>query len=303
LWSNHDWVVKHPSVHIKDAYLNVPFWVIRALIYFAILGLCAWRLRSLGNEEDRTGARDIQGRMRAFSAPMLVVFTLTVTFAFFDWIMSIEPEWFSTMYGAMFLVGQVLQALSFCVLVLFLLSHWKPFAGAVKIQHYHDLGNLMLAFTMLWAYTSFSQFLIIWSGNLPEEIPWYLRRFNGGWGFIGFFVSIFHFFVPFLLLLMRFVKKNPRILFRVAAWMLFVRLIDVYWVSMPGLRRNGYYFAWTDIVAPIGIGGVWLWFFLYRLKARPLLPLHDPRLGYHELESHVEQKTPGFRELGYGGNN
>jgi len=301
-WSNHDWVQSHPAVHIKLSYLNVPFWIGRAFIYFAILGVIAWRLRSLSIQQDRTGDAGIQARMRAFSAPMLVLFTLTGTFAFFDWIMSIEPEWYSTMYGAMFLVGQVLEALSFCVVVMFLLSGSKPFAGLLKIQHYHDLGNLMLAFTMLWAYTSFSQFLIIWSGNLPDEIPWYLRRFDGGWGFIGWFVSIFHFFVPFVLLLMRFVKKNPRLLFRVAAWMIFVRLIDVYWVSMPGLRRNGYTFEWTDVVAPIGLGGVWLWFFLYRLKSRPLLPLHDPRLGYHELDTPVVQDTPGFRELGYGGN-
>ncbi|HZU29202.1 MAG TPA: hypothetical protein VFA04_27015 [Bryobacteraceae bacterium] len=301
VWTDPNWAAAHPSVHIKHSYLNIPFWVVRALIYFAIMGIAAWRLRALGNEQDRAPDPGIFVRMRRFSAPYLILFTLTGTFAFFDWIMSIEPEWFSTMYGAMFLVGQMLQAFSFCVILLYLMQSWKPFAGLVKIQQYHDLGNLMLAFTMLWAYTSFSQFLIIWSGNLPEEISWYLKRFNGVWGGVAWFVSIFHFCVPFFILLMRFVKKNPRLLYLVAVWMVFVRLIDVYWVSMPGLRQP-YFFTWTDVVAPIGLGGVWLWFFLYRLKARPLLPLNDPRLGYHELETHVIQDTPGIRELGYGRN-
>ena len=300
IWSHPDVVAHNESIRLKQAYLNVPFWMGRSLLYFVIFAVIAFYLSGLGAEQDRTGSPNVLIRMRRFSAPFLVIFVLSGTFGFFDWIMSIEPDWYSTIYGAMFLVGQVLQTFAFCVILLYLFSNWKPFAGLVKIQHYHDLGNLMLAFTMLWAYTSWSQFLIIWAGNLPDEIPWYLRRFSGGWGAIAFVVAVFHFCVPFFLLLMRFIKKNPKFLATLCGYILLARMLDVYWISIPGLRPRHFVFYWSDIVAVIGIGGIWLWFFLWRLKSRPLLPLRDPRLGYHELDSSVIQDTPGFRNLEYG---
>ena len=300
IWSDPNYVAHHESVRLKQAYLNVPFWSGRAVLYFVIVAICAFYLSGLGAEQDRTGDPGVLIRMRRFSAPMLILFTLAGTFAFFDWIMSIEPEWYSTMYGAMFLVGQMLESFAFCIILLYLFSQWKPFAGLIKIQHYHDIGNLVLAFTMLWAYTSFAQFLIIWAGNLPEEIPWYLRRFSGGWGAIAFVIGVFHFCVPFFLLLMRFIKKNPKLLFQLCVYMMLVRLLDIYWISIPGLRPRGYVFYWSDVVAVFGLGGIWLWFFLWRLKGRPLLPLKDPRLGYHDVDSHEHQETPGFRKLEYG---
>jgi hypothetical protein len=226
--------------------------------------------------------------MKAMSTFGLLLFVLTVSFAFIDWIMSLEPHWFSTVYGAMFLVGQVLETFAFSIALLVLLSKYKPFVQVLNKQLYHDLGNLMLAFTMLWAYLSLSQFLIIWAGNLPEEIPWYIRRFTGGWGYIAWFLGIFHFCVPFVLLLMRFVKKNAALLQKVAIYMLVVRCVDVFWIVEPSFRQRRFYVHWLDIACLAGVGGLWIAAFLWRLQQRPLLPLRDPRLGYHPLETEAE---------------
>jgi hypothetical protein len=274
------------NIQFKAPYLNIPFFMVRAVIYFLIWSLFTFRLTRLSAEQDRTGDPAIAVRMKNMSTYGLLITVWTGTFAFIDWIMSLEPHWFSTIYGAMFMVGQVLLTFSFCIILLVLLSKRKPFVQVLVYQHYHDLGNLMLAFTMLWAYTNLSQFLIIWAGNLPEEIPWYIRRFTGGWGYVAWFLGIFHFCVPFVLLLMRFVKKNPNLLYKVALYMFFVRMIDIFWMIEPAFRQRAFYLSWMDIAAPIGIGGIWMAFFLRNLSSRPLLPLHDPRL--QPLEAQME---------------
>ena len=282
IWSQPDKI--DANVHLKTAWLNIPFWVGRAIFYFVVWTFVAWRLNRLSAEQDRTADAGIQDRMRKFSAPFLLLFVITATFAYIDWVMSLEPQWFSTMFGALFLIGQVLETFAFAVVLLYRLSPRRPFLGAIKTQHYWDLGNLLLAFTMLWAYLSFSQFLIIWSGNLPQEIPWYIRRFSGGWGVIAVFVSLFHFGLPFLILLMRFVKKNPRLLYLVAAWLFVVRIVDLYWIVVPGMRQRGFVFEWSDVVAPIGIGGIWIAAFIWQFRKRPMLPLHDKRLVLAEAD-------------------
>jgi hypothetical protein len=276
------------NVQFKAAYLNVPFFIARSIFFFAIWAFYIFRLTALSAEQDRTGDPKIQQRMKAMSTFGLLLFVLTVSFAFIDWIMSLEPHWFSTVYGAMFLVGQVLETFAFSIALLVLLSKYKPFVQVLNKQLYHDLGNLMLAFTMLWAYLSLSQFLIIWAGNLPEEIPWYIRRFTGGWGYIAWFLSIFHFCVPFVILLMRFVKKNASLLQKVAIYMLVVRCVDVFWIVEPSFRQRQFYVHWLDIACLVGVGGLWIAAFLWRLQQRPLLPLNDPRLGYHPLETEAE---------------
>src|ERR1041384_1287010 len=171
--------------------------------------------------------------MRAVSAPGLVVLTLTTTFAFIDWIMSLEPHWFSTIYGAMFMIGEMLESFAFVIALVIILSRTVPLKQYVTAQHIHDLGNLMFAFMVLWAYISFSQFLIIWAGNLPEEIPWYISRLNGGWGWVAMTLVVFHFAVPFALLLMRGVKRRADRLLRVGLLMIAIRLVDVYWITEP----------------------------------------------------------------------
>lgn len=275
------------NIQAKAAYLNPTFFMLRAFGYFIILVLFALRLNRLSDEQDRTGDQETRNRMRMFSAPALLAFTFIVTFAFFDWVMSLEPHWYSTIYGAIFACGQILEALSFAAIVLALVYQTPPFRGVVKTSHFWDLGNMMLCFTMLWAYCGFSQFLIIWSGNLPQEIIWYVRRFSGGWGAIAFIIGVFHFCVPFFLLLMRFMKKDPKWLMRLAIYMLVVRLLDTLWFVLPAFYQRGMVIHWTDFAAVIGIGGIWLGLFLMYFKARPLLPLHDARLPLLAVEEHA----------------
>jgi hypothetical protein len=282
-WTDAGYVKEHFAVGHKAAYLN-PFWfIIRTLLYFAIWGFSGYRILGMANDHDRTGDPALFKRIKARSAPALLVFVLTTTLAFIDWIMSLEPDWYSTIYAWMFTVGEVLLTFSFLVAVLVLLSKREPFASFLTRQHYHDIGNLMLAFTMLWAYMSFAQFLIIWAENLPDEIPWYVRRFSGGWGYIAWTIAIFHFFVPFFLLLLRFVKKNPRRLRALALWIILMRILDVFWIVEPAFRQRGLEVYWTDLVALIGLGGIWLAVFIWNLKSRPLLASHDPRDTYSLL--------------------
>ena len=282
-WTDAGYRAEHFAVGHKATYLNPVFFIIRTLLYFAIWFFTGFRILGMANEHDRTGDPALFRRIKARSAPALLVFVLTTTFAFIDWIMSLEPDWYSTIYAWMFTVGEVLLTFSFLVAVLVLLSKREPFASFLTRQHYHDLGNLMLAFTMLWAYMSFAQFLIIWAENLPDEIPWYVRRFSGGWGYVAWTISIFHFFVPFLLLLLRFVKKNPTRLRTLAVWIIVMRALDIFWVVTPAFRQRGLEVYWTDLAALIGLGGIWLAFFIRNLRARPLLPERDPRDTYSLL--------------------
>ena len=282
-WTDAGYRAEHFATGHKAAYLNPTWFIIRTLLYFAIWLFSGLRILKMANEHDRTGDPALFRRIKARSAPALLVFVLTTTLAFIDWIMSLEPDWYSTIYGWMFTVGEVLLTFSFLVAVLVLLSKREPFASFLTRQHYHDIGNLMLAFTMLWAYMSFSQFLIIWAENLPDEIPWYVRRFSGGWGYIAWTIAIFHFFVPFFLLLLRFVKKNPARLRTLAVWIILMHILDVFWIVGPAFRQRGLEVYWTDLVALIGLGGVWLAFFIRNLKARPLLASRDPRDTYSLL--------------------
>ncbi len=261
-WTDAGYRAEHFAVGHKADYLNTKWFIARTLIYFAIWGFSGYRILGMANEHDRTGDPALFKKIKRRSAPALLVFVLTTTLAFIDWIMSLEPDWYSTIYGWMFTVGQVLLTFSFLVAVLVLLSKREPFASFLTRQHYHDLGNLMLAFTMLWAYMSFAQFLIIWAENLPDEIPWYVRRFSGGWGYIAWTIAIFHFFVPFFLLLLRFVKKNPSRLRTLAIWIIIMRMLDVFWIVEPAFRQRGLEVYWTDLVALIGLGGIWLAYFI-----------------------------------------
>lgn len=266
------------NIQSKAAYLNAPFFIARAIFYFAVWTLYAYLLSAWSAKQDRTGDGRLISRMRAVSAPGLIVFTFTATFAFVDWIMSLEPEWFSTMYGVMFVVGQVLEAFALVVAVVIVLSRWEPVKEYITAQHLHDLGNMILAFTVLWAYLAFSQFLIIWAGNLPDEVPWYVKRLGQGWGVIAVGLVVFHFCVPFVLLLQREVKRRAKLLLTVCLLLLAVRILDVYWVVEPSFYGNRIQIHWTDFAAPLGIGGLWLSLFFWQLGSRPLLPLRDPRL-------------------------
>jgi hypothetical protein len=266
------------NLHLKAAYLNVPFFIARAVFYFLVWTFYAYRLSGWSARQDATGDAAIAGKMRGMSAPGLVVFTLVTTFAFFDWIMSLEPHWFSTIYGAMFLIGEVMESFAFVIALVIVLSDREPLRAIVTKQHLHDLGNLLFAFMVLWAYLSFSQFIIIWSGNLPEEIAWYLRRFRGGWGWVALAIVVFHFATPFVLLLMRAVKRQGRRLFKVCLMLIAIRMVDVYWIVKPAFYDQQLRIHWLDFVTPLAIGGFWIAAFFWQLRSRPLVPYRDPRL-------------------------
>lgn len=278
LWAQPAAVAADSMLQYKRPYLNVPFFLARAVFYFLVwLGL-SYLLNRWSHDQDRVGELDSQRRLRALSAPGLIAYGLTVTLASVDWVMSIEPHWFSTIYGMLFMIVQVLAALAFAVAILPLVAQVEPFSELITPQLLNDLGNFLLTFVMLWAYLAFSQFLIIWSGNLKDEIPWYTSRANGAWAAIAVILLILHFGVPFLLLLSRGVKRRLELLAAVAVGLVALTVLDVFWLMVPGFLSDRPRFHWMDLLALIGIGGVWFATFLWQLQDRPLLPLHDPEL-------------------------
>jgi hypothetical protein len=225
------------------------------------------------------------GRATAFSGPTMVIFALTVTFAVVDWVMTLEPHWFSTMFGLLFVAGWALSCLCFSVVVLAFLHDKVPMNRVLGRRHFHDLGKLMLALVMVWAYFNFSQYLIIYSGNIPEETVWYIKRSTGGWGWMAWALILFHFAVPFLILLQQDLKRKPARLAAVAIFILFMRLVDMFFLIGPSPRITAhgadpaaFIVSWMDLVAPIAVGGIWLWYFLGQLMNRPLVPVMDPFL-------------------------
>jgi hypothetical protein len=278
IWAHPEAVAADPLLQHKRVYLNVPSFVARAVAYFVIWIAITHFLNRWSAEADDTGAASFTRRLYALSGPGLVVYALTMSFASLDWVMSIEPDWFSTIYSALFMVGQVLSALAFATAMLMFIAFAEPLSEIVSPRYLNDLGNMLLTFVILWAYMAFSQFLIIWSGNLTDEIGWYLRRVRGGWQWVAAGVLAFHFGLPFLLLLSREIKRNLRSLSRLAAALLFIRLIDMVWNVDPAFDAARFRLHWMDWMASLGVGGIWTAAFLSQLKRRPLLPLHDPEL-------------------------
>ena len=292
-WARPEDVAKDALLQAKEPYLNVPFFLARTVFYFAVWMAVAYFLNRWSLEQDRAGSPALTRRLQLLSAGGLVGYGLTMTFASIDWVMSLEPRWFSTMYGVLYIAGQALNALAFVTALLVLLSRQAPFAGYVRPRHFHDLGKLLLAFVMFWSYVAFAQYLIIWAGNLPEEIPWYLRRLSGGWGWLGAALVVLHFALPFLLLLPESANRNPRLLASVAALVVAMRLVDVFWLVRPVFTQAGHSPAtahfqvhWLDLAAAVGIGGLWLAVFLWQLDERPLLPVNDPEFAV--ASSHAE---------------
>jgi hypothetical protein len=283
-WSDHAKVAADPILQHKSKYLNAPFFVGRAIFYFLVWGLLIYLFNKWSLEQDRTADRRLVDRMQSLSGPGLLLFGLTVTFAAVDWMMSLEPHWFSTIYGLLVMAGWGLSAFAFVITVAIILSRREPMSHVYQPSHFQDLGKLMLAFVMIYAYFAFSQFLIIWSANLREEIPWYLRRLHGGWQYVALALVVFHFALPFLLLLSRDLKRNSKALLRVAVMVLVARVVDLIFLIAPAFQHPGSqaHVEWLDLLTmfgvTVGLVGIWLAFFAWQLKRRPLMPIGAPEL-------------------------
>ena len=284
-WTHAEEMARNAALTEKARYLNLSFFSIRAAIYFGIWLTLAYFLNRWSLMQDRTAESQFGKRMRVISGPGMVLFVFTVTFASIDWFMSLDPEWSSTIYGFIFVASWALSALAFVIAVMAILAKQEPMDHIVAQLHFHDLGKLLLALVMLWSYFAFSQYLIIWSGNLPDEIRWYLPRIHGAWGAIALAVVILHFAFPFLFLLSRSFKRHASKLVIVAILILVMRLVDLFWMITPSLTNGRFHISWMDLVAPIGIGGLWLATFAWALQQRALIPINDPL-----YEAVLEQK-------------
>ncbi len=277
-WTKPGLVASDEHIRHLQQYLSLKWFVFRAVIYFIAWGAMIYFLNFWSSLQDTPPERELDKRFRRISGPGLVIYGFTLTFSSVDWVMSLNPHWTSTMYPLIFLAGQALLALSFAVAMEQLLVKYPPLSAALKPSQTVDQGNLMLALVMLWAYFSFSQWLIIWAGNLPDEISWYMDRLHGGWEYIALFLVFFHFAVPFALLLSRARKKVLSRLFKLALWLMFIRWVDLLFLIEPNFKNNQGHFhlSWMDVVVPAAIGAVWTFLFLRNLKQRPLLAPYDP---------------------------
>jgi hypothetical protein len=278
VWARPEAVAADELLQHKAPYLNETFFLIRAAIYFLFWIAASGYLSRLSLRQDATGDPAIPRRQRAFAAPGLLAFCLVLTFASFDWLMSLDPHWYSTMYGVYMIGGTGLSAFAFLAVAALFLARREPMEGIIKPRHFHDFGKLMLTFVMLWAYFSFSQFLIIWSGNLPEEITFYVERLQGGWQYVALALVVAHFALPFVLLLSRDLKRHARTLAVVAVMVLVMRWIDLFWQVSPVFNHGGFHLHWLDLTLPVAVGGIWLALFAHQLRQRPLLPVQAPGL-------------------------
>jgi hypothetical protein len=279
-WLDPEELKAEPLSAMQQSYLTSGPWRIRAVIYFAIwIGLMLL-FNSMSRQQDvNREDRALRRRLKFFAGPGIILYVFSMSFAAIDWVMSITPHWASTIYGFLFVAGQLISTMALMIAIVVLLARpGGPLDGALHKRHLTQLGGLLFAFIMLWAYFSFSQLLIIWSGNLPEEISFYRSRLYGSWGGVAIVVLILHFFIPFFLLLSRDLKRNSRLLPKVAMWMIFMRVVDLYWLTQPEFSRTAMPNP-LNLVLPIALLGIWLGFFAWNLKREPLLPLGDPKLA------------------------
>ncbi|HEV8593283.1 MAG TPA: hypothetical protein VGQ55_14350, partial [Pyrinomonadaceae bacterium] len=293
LGSLYWWMHLDPSDHVmthRGWFMTRESWILRSFVYFVVFGAMAWLLNKWSAEQDKTSNYEDSaqrlGTATKFSGPAMVFYAITVSFAAVDWMMMLDPHYFSTIWGLLFVAGWALSCFCFSVIVLAYLSDKAPLDRVLGRRHFHDLGKLMLALVMVWAYFNFSQFLIIWSGNIPEETVWFRARTTEGWGYVAWGLVLFHFAAPFLVLLMQDLKRRAKTLALVATFILLMRFVDMYWLIGPSPRISTggatlplfASFSWLDLVGPIAVGGIWLWYFFGQLMKRPLVPVMDPFL-------------------------
>jgi hypothetical protein len=279
-WARPADLAAEKVLRLRHAYQNGWGYVLRSVLFLLLwigMSVC---LRKWSLQQDQTDDAAPTRKARALSGPGIVAYCLLGTLAYIDWVMSLESHWYSTIFAVIIVIGQILVAYAFSVILLALFRDHEPFAAVLTQTHFHQLGNLLLAFVMFWTYVSFGQLLIVYSGDIPEELKWYLHRIAGNWRFIVGSLALLHFFVPFYLLLFRTMKRRIAPLAILASVLFVMHLVQTYWLVMPALHRQQVIVSWMDFTAPIGIGGVWLAFFMSRLRAAPLILLKDPGLQF-----------------------
>ena len=277
-WMDPAKVAANPIIKDKVDYLNQSFWLVRAAIFFTYWVVISLVINKYAANLDKEPGFKWARKIENFSGVALLFYFITITLAIVDWLMSLTPEWYSTIFGFIIIVGQAVLTMAFTIIVLVKLSRDEPMASIIKPKHLHDFGKLLFAFNFLWAYMMFSQWIITYSGNLPEEIIWYHHRIRGGWQYVAYLVVFVHFFIPFAILLSQDLKKNGRRLIVMAAWLFIMRIVDLYWLIEPNWHREEFFFSWVDVVAPIGFVGLYAYLFVGQYKKRQVLPVGEPDL-------------------------
>ena len=285
LWADESVLASDHALQHKAAYLNPPFFRIRAGFYFVIWALMGYALVKWSSRQEETGEVKWLNWLKRLSGPGILIYILTFSFASIDWIMSLDPHWFSTIHGLVYVMGQGISALALSIICIVRFGHLDGLKDVFNERYLRDLGTLLFAFVMLWAYMCFSQYLIIWSANLPEETPFYIVRSKGLWGVMGIAILILHFMLPFSLLLSRGIKRQAGVMTGIAILILVMRLVDMFWYIGPSGAHGDdpltvpFHIHWMDLVAPIGIGCIWLSMFIRHLRGHNLMPTRDPRLA------------------------
>ncbi len=277
-WSRADAVGTDHLLQHKSPYLNVPFFVVRWIIYLGVWLLCAWYFRRQSLKQDSTGNYQTTITMTRVSAPAMVLFALTITFAAFDLLMSRDPHWYSTIYGVYYFSGGALGFFALLPLLAIFMQSQERIQHAVTAEHYHDMGKLIFAFVVFWAYIAFSQYMLIWYANIPEETSWFLRRQSSAWTPVSLFLVIGHFILPFFLLISRKVKRRRSTFALGALWILAVHYVDIYWLVMPEVTTASIGFSLFHVTTFVGIGGLFVAAFAFSLRRCALIPVKDPRL-------------------------
>ncbi len=277
-WLNHELMHENHVLHGKQGYLNVPFFLVRVVIYFGFWSLLARFYLNRSVAQDTSGTASFLPTMAKTAPPSMIAIALTLTFAAIDFMMTLDPMWFSTIFGVYYFAGCVLAVHSTLALALLWLQTNGRLVKSVTSEHYHDIGKMMFAFTIFWAYIAFSQFMLIWYGNIPEETQWYLQRIQGEWRVISYLLLFAHFVLPFFGLLSRHVKRNPKTLAIGATWILLVHFLDMHWLVMPNLHRAGFSFHPLDITTLLAVGGLLVAAILFQARKVNLVPTKDPRL-------------------------
>ena len=277
-WSHTEIVKNDALLTHKSAFLNAPFFIIRSLVYFVIWSFTALFFFKLSLKQDQTGDSSILTTLRRTSPPAIILFALTLTFASFDWLMSLEAHWYSTIFGVYIFSGATVGALAGMIILVLFLHKNNMLKNTITVEHYHDLGKLLFTFTVFWAYMAFSQYFLIWYANIPEETIWYQHRWIGSWKIISLLLVFGHFVVPFFTLLIRAMKRSAGFILFISLWMLFMHWIDIYWIIMPTFSHHGFHLTLFDLSCFIGIGGLSIWFILSQIGKYPLVPIKDPNL-------------------------